>query len=469
MNILWGILGFIVTIGILVGVHEWGHFAVARFFDVKILRFSLGFGSPIISWTGKKDGTRYTLAPIPLGGFVQMYGESEHESSENALDYHRTFTAKPAWQRFFIIFAGPAINLIFAVLIFALLFMTGVEGISPTVLHVQEHSLAAQAGLQRGDVLTAINDHKILLAADAHIAFVGAPRKSISVQYRRDDALYQTTLNLSSLRAGDEQQMPNRLGLYLADDWWPAIVDRVITAENAADLGVKEVQFFAGEALGLQSGDKIIAIDGMSLADDRAIFELSEQLSNRAQQKIRLTVMRGEKELHLSGILGSREIRGKTYGFLGVTWKRAPNKDFFEQYQIVERYDFLPALVKGAQKTGYYIHLTFSMFGRMLTGQIGLENIGGPLTIGDAAGQTLQIGWAVFLNFLGIVSLSLAAINLLPIPMLDGGHMLFTALEMLRRKPLSERTMNVVFKIGQFVVLTFMGFVLLNDFWRYLS
>ena len=230
LPMLWGILGFIITIGILVTIHEWGHFWVARRFDVKILRFSLGFGKPFLTWRGKKDGTLYTLAPIPLGGFVQMLGESSDEAVD-AAEKHRTFQAKKAWQRFLIAFAGPAVNLLFAVLAFAALYLYGVQGLRPEVARVAPDSLAARAGLQVGDQIRAIEGKDTPLSSDAHISLVGAPRRSdVNIVIQRDGEERILALDLSSLRAGDELKMDEATGLYLVDEWLQRWVSKRATA-----------------------------------------------------------------------------------------------------------------------------------------------------------------------------------------------------------------------------------------------
>ena len=452
---LWGFFGFIVTIGLLVTIHEYGHFRVARFFGVKIVRFSLGFGKPVVSWTGKREGTRYTLAAIPLGGFVQMYGEDDSEEVPED-ERAKTFSAKPAWQRFLIVFAGPAVNLLFAIFAFSLLFMVGVKGIAPTVVHVKPQSLAASAGIASGDVLVRIDGQPLRLAADAHVALVGAGREKIPIVYSRDERTFSTRLDLSGLRAGDEMHMGRATGVFLADEWWPAVVSRVIDGSAAQEMGIA-------------AGDRIVAFAGEPIDEEDGSFVLAEKIAAKANQTVQLTIVRKGQELVRDGRLGSRNIDGKTYGFLGVAWQRTPDRAFFERYRSVVRYGPLAAVGQGIKKAGHYLHLTFDLFIRMLRQEVSFDNLGGPVTIGDAAGKTLRIGWSEFLNFLGILSLSLAAINLLPIPMLDGGHMLFHALEMVRGKPLSARAMTFAYRIGAFVVFSFMGLVLLNDFRRYLG
>lgn len=447
-DFLWGTAGFLLTIGLLVTIHEYGHFWMARRFGVKILRFSLGFGKPLLSWTGKKEGTQYTLSPIPLGGFVQMYGEKEGEEPLPASEREKTFYAKPAWQRFLIAFAGPAVNLAFAVLAFALLYFTGVRGMEPTLAVVRQGSLADQAGLQAGDRILSVHGKTVRLSMDAHVAWVGAPREKIEVRYARDGAMRETQVDLSGLKAGDELKMSRALGAFLVDEWLPADIAQIVADSPA-------------EKMGLQAGDRIVALNG----EPSDLIAVGEYVAAHPHTDVALQVQRDGALLDIVGRTGERnDHAGKAGGFLGVQWQRAD----LAAHEIVERYGAGESLYRGMEKTAYYVKLTFAMFGRMIKGEVSLDNLGGPITIGDTAGKTLQFGWDVFLNFLGVVSLSLAALNLLPVPMLDGGHMLFYAVETLRGKPLSARAMTWAYRVGQFVLFAFIGFVLLNDFYRYL-
>lgn len=444
---IWGIIGFLITIGLLVTIHEYGHFWMARRFGVKIIRFSLGFGKPLLSWTGKKEGTKYTLSPIPLGGFVQMYGEKDDEDIPIA-QRNQTFHAKPAWQRFLIAFAGPAVNLIFAVLAFALLYFTGVQGMQPQVAMVREGSLAAQAGLQAGDKILSVDGSTVRLAMDAHIGWVGAARGKVEVVYERDGGKRETQVDLSALKAGDELRMSDALGVFLVDEWLPATIKKVMDDSPA-------------QAMGLQAGDQLLTMNGA----ENDLIRIGSYVAAHPHAEVAFGVLRNGRVIEVQGKIAERENRaGKTGGYLGVEWQLAD----LSRYETVERYGLFESLYRGAAKTGHYVQLTFAMFGRMIKGQVSLDNLGGPITIGDTAGKTLQFGWDVFLNFLGVVSLSLAALNLLPVPMLDGGHMLFYAVETVRGKPLSENAMKWAYRVGQFILFTFIGFVLLNDFYRYL-
>ena len=449
LPILWGILGFAITIGILVTIHEWGHFQMARCFDVKILRFSLGFGRPLLKWRGKKDGTLYTLAWIPLGGYVQMLGESDGEAVNDA-EKPRTFAAKKAWQRFLIAFAGPAVNLLFAVLVFAALYLFGVQGLRPEVAHIAPDSLAARAGLQVGDLIRAVEGQDVKLGGDTHVALVGAPRRAdVTIVIERNGQEKALRLDLSRLQKGDELKMAEVTGLYLVDEWLPATVAEVMPDSPAA-------------AMGIEKGDRIIALD------DKAIdlIRIGRTIAaGKPGDAMRVTVIRDGSELTLHGTLVARpDDKEKQRGYLGTRWQRAD----VSAYVAVERYGLWQALQHGWSKVVYYTRLTYNMFGRMFAGKVSLDNIGGPITIGDAAGRTLTYGWDIFLNFLGVVSLSLAAINLLPVPLLDGGHMLFYALETVRGKPLSERTMKWALRFGGSLVYALMVFVVLKDLWKYL-
>lgn len=444
---LLGILGFLLTIGILVTIHEWGHFYVARCFNVKILRFSLGFGKPLWTWVGKKDGTLYTLAPLPFGGYVQMLGESEAETIAPE-DKPRTFQAQAAWKRFLIVAAGPLINLVFAICAFGALYVVGVEGLRPEVVYVAPNSHAERAGLQVGDTIVAIDEREVRLSHDAAVALVGAPlSRDVEVLVKRDGEAKALFLDLSHIQSGDEKQMSRATGMYLAGEWYTMKVAEVV--ENSP----------AAQSFGLQVGDEIVALDGQTVD----FLTGRREIAARPDSSVQLEVIRHGQAITLNGTLGSQERDGKTLGFLGVSFER-PN---VEQWVTVERYGIGKALWFGWEKTKNFTVLTWQMFGRMLTGKASLDNVGGPITIGDMAGQSLRYGAEVFFNFLGVVSLSLAALNLLPIPALDGGHMVLCVVEMLRGKALSVASQMWLNRIGAGVLYAFMGFVLLKDFGRY--
>ena len=454
-NSLWASLGFLITIGILVLIHEWGHFAVARFFNVKILRFSLGFGKPLLSWTGKKDNTKYTLSPIPLGGFVQMLGEnSEEEIKPEEKD--RTFSAKPAWQRFLIVLAGPLINLIFAVLAFSLVFMNGVEGVKPEILHINEGSLAQKAGLRAGDLLLEIDGTEIKLSVDANVALAAAYHKPIEIKYLRGNQLLNGELDLSNLKAGDELKMSKTLGMFLIDEWFSAFVGDLLEDAPAKSFGLKK-------------GDQILAINGREIKEGAGIYAAGELIKKLANQETIITIKRDNKIFDLTGKIGEKIENGEKIGFLGVYWQyRQPKQEFFDKYGVVEKYSLFPALKQGFNKSIYYVEITLSMLKRLIIREVSIDNMGGPLTVGDIAGKTLRIGFNVFLNFLGLVSLSLGVINLLPIPVLDGGHMLFCAIETIIRRPIPQKIQTFFFKVGATIIFLFMGLIIFNDFMRYL-
>lgn len=435
---LLGVIGFILTIGILVTIHEWGHFYVARLCDVKILKFSLGFGRPLFSWRGEKDNTIYQISWIPLGGYVQMLGESGDEIIAHPRDARRTFQAKSAWKRFLIVFAGPAINLIFAWLAFSALYLYGVEGHRPVVAEVRQEN-----GLRAGDIIEKINHQPIKLSHDAPLAWVANMGKNnIPVEIQRDGKNQTIYLDFSHLKKGDELDISEALGIHLITDWLTAEIKEIVPESTA-------------EIMGLQSGDKILTLNGQPVDMIRMRKRLTE-----VPPEITLKIERNQEIMELSGTLKQRNGRP----FLGVVWVRPD----LSQYETTERYDVLSALARGGQKMVSFVHLTYQVFGRMLTNKASLDNLGGPITIGDMAGKTISYGFDVFLNFLGVVSLSLAAINLLPIPLLDGGHMVLYALEMVRKKALSERAMKYWSYFGMAILYSFMAFVLLKDFWKYL-
>lgn len=434
------IFAFILTLLILVGIHEWAHFAVARAFNVKIERFSLGFGPALIRWRGKKDATEYRLGCIPLGGYVAMLGETKDKTLSEE-EYPRSFMAQAPWKRFLIAFAGPASNLIFAWLAFSALYLYGVEGLRPEIVRVAPHSVATAADLRLHDRFTRINGEAVFLDVDAQRLLVANMYHNIDIELERDGKTIKLDLDLREVKAGDEFKLTEALGFALRGEWLPAVIAEVLPDSAAASMG-------------LQEDDEITHLNGQDV-DLIRFFENMPAVG----EAFTLGVLRAGEALQLSGIMGEFEGRPR----LGIRWYRPDLNEFF----TFERYPLLQALQRGYDKMWGNVKMMYQMMGRMLNQRASIDNLGGPLTLGDLAGKTFRLGWAVFLNFLGILSLSLAALNLLPIPALDGGHMLLYTLEMIRGKALSERSMKYLLYAGAALLYAFMMLVISRDVWKY--
>ncbi|RKZ43925.1 MAG: RIP metalloprotease RseP [Gammaproteobacteria bacterium] len=441
MLIVQTLLAFIVVIGILVTVHEFGHYWVARRLGVKILRFSVGFGNPLWLRRFGKDQTEFVIAPLPLGGYVKMLGEQKDEEIAPE-DLHRAFNRKPLWVRTAIVAAGPLFNFLFAIVAYTIMFMVGVTGMKALVGDVVPHSLAEQAGFREGYQIIAVNEKQTVrwesvIQATLQQLLDDEKEFTYSVQNDQGQKL-NLSLNLAGFTIDDiaEGHFFDKLGLHPFRSPWPAIIGDVMPGSVA-------------ERARLQPGDKILTLDKQPISDWIALVKYVNQ---RPGQDIYAIIERHNQKLEL--ILRPDNVDGK--GRLGIS---AP-------YFVTERYNLWHSLINGLEKTWDMSVLTLRVMVKMLTLQISYEHISGPISIAQFAGQSAQLGLAVFLSFLGLVSVSLAIINLLPIPLLDGGHLFFYLIEWIKGSPITERTEYFFQQIGLTLLLGLMGLAIFNDLWR---
>lgn len=448
-NMFLTILSFIFTIALLVAIHEFGHFWVARKLDVKVLRFSIGFGKPLFSFRGKKDNTEFVLASIPLGGYVKMLDEREGEVAKE--DSHREFNQKSVFARFAIVFAGPFVNFVFAVFAFWLMFVIGIQGVMPIMGSLDRDSIAWQAGLRSGDKIISVNgkDTPTLNSVYEQLLNTFIDRKTAQVQLSDQR---QLIFRLDKIDKDVEpSQFQDIIGLSLK---FPD--EKVIIGEVSADS--------PASSAGIQAGDQVLAIDGRSINHWR---NLVRAVISKPGEKINIKIIRSEKVIILSVIIGKFKQGNKTIGRIGVRPESVtplPESMFTQQ-----QYGFFSAIPKGIEKTWDLSVLTVKMLGKILIGEASIKNISGPITIAEVAGKSAKMGWESFLRFLAIVSLSLGVINLLPIPMLDGGHLLFYIIEMIKGSPVSEMAQEIGVKIGIALLVTLMSIALYNDFVRLLT
>lgn len=453
------ILGFMLTISFLVAIHEYGHFWVARKFGVKIEKFSIGFGKPIVKWHGKRDNTEYSLSWIPLGGYVKMYGEnpSENLSEDNKeeKDDIGSFSALPPLKRFLIAFAGPAVNLLFAVFAMWVLLIVGIPASKPYVGTISDSSALLVSQIQSGDRITAIDDEAANTITDVSMNLIdrlGSQQVTIHAQ-DNNGITKSATVDLSQLPAGSEMNVENALGF----QWEIAeVANRLPATLATVEAGSPAA------AAHLQVGDNIIQ------ANEQAINHWQDfvtVIKSHPGKAIALTVMRNGQAQALT-LTPKKHPDNPTTGYAGIS--PAVPENLNSKYETVKRYDFFTALPMAVNENYLLAKLTLKTLGRLIVGRASVENMGGPLTIADYSGKTLKMGYVWYFKFLAAISLTLAVMNLLPIPILDGGHMTLCTVEMIRGKPLSERTANVLLRIGMSVMLTFMLFVLTVDLWKYL-
>ena len=453
MDVLYTILAGMLTLSVLVTVHEFGHYWVARRCGVAVLRFSIGFGKPLFSWRDRY-GTEFVFAPILLGGYVKMHGEVPGEQSleseaDPAIPPSRAFSAKSLPRRAAIIAAGPGINLLFAFFIYWLLFAVGVPGYAPVIAQVQAGSAAAAAGLRGGDEITAVDaaaTHTWTAVKKRLLRRVGGDGEILFTVQRADsgrsrefrlaaDALPGIAAITEPLRA---------LGLRPA----PMLRPRIGTVESGSPAA----------AAGLRAGDLVIAADGEQMEDWP---EWVEYLRARPGQSVRLDILRSEETMQLVVVPAVQGRGERRYGYIGVRLSPPPPHP---ELQRVQRYSPVAAATVAIEQTWILSALTLKAIGMMVTGALSHDQLSGPVTIVRVAGASFRSGWRSYLEILALLSISLGVINLLPIPVLDGGHLLFLGAEALRGRPLSERVQLAGQYIGILLVVSIMLLALYNDF-----
>ena len=444
-DFFWNLGSFILALGILVTVHEYGHFWVARKAGVKVLRFSIGFGKPLLKWHDKYN-TEYVIAAIPLGGYVKMLDERVDEVPAN--QRHLSFNAKSVQARIAIVAAGPMANFLFAIFALATMYMVGVQTIKPVVGNVVEGSRAEQAGIMPTQQIIKIGDDDITNWQDATFSLMShLGDKSVAVTLRNEN--YQQTtqiLNLDGWKL-DQQDVPPLSSLGIVPFRPQATLTiAAITKDSAA------------EQANLQVNDIILAVNGETMSSWQQLVNLITQSANKSLQ---FSVKRQDSIKTIIVTPNSRVvINGVEQGFLGVApvVEQWPD-DFVE----TRHYGPLDSIVLGTKETWRLITLSFDMIGNLITGQVSVKNLSGPVGIAVGAGTSVSYGLVAFLSFLALISVNLGVFNLLPLPVLDGGHLMYYIIELFRKKPVSEKTQEFGFKVGALLLIFLTCFALFND------
>jgi regulator of sigma E protease len=456
LNLSWQhLLAFLFAVGLLVTVHEYGHYWVARRLGFKVLRFSVGFGKALWSRTGGADRTEYVLAAIPLGGYVKLL--DEREGPVDPAELHRAFTRRPHWQRILVLLAGPAFNIIFAILLLGVLFwVNGANELRPVVGTVLADTPAARAGVASGEEIIAMDGRPVAGQSDVVIGLLDQMSGDGSTQLtlRSADGTSRTVL----LEVPDATQRrkltePENLLQGLGFGFWsppsPPKISNVVAGGPAAQAG-------------LAAGDVVLTFNGMAVRDSAA---LSQRIAAAPGEEVVLTIRRAGAEQSLRVKVGEQQDNGHRKGVVGVTITSG-GAPLPESMRLHREVGPLEALGMGASESWRMTVLQAKVFGRMLMGQVSLKNLSGPLTIAEYAGDSARSGVATFASFLVLISLSLGFLNLLPVPILDGGQIVYQVVEWIKGSPLSERAQLLGQQVGIGLLVLMMGVALFNDITR---
>ncbi|HRV78840.1 MAG TPA: RIP metalloprotease RseP [Thauera sp.] len=447
------LIPFALALGLLILVHELGHYLVARWCGVKVLRFSIGFGKPLLRRTAGRDGTEWVLAAFPLGGYVKML--DEREAPVAAPELHRAFNRQSVYRRFAIVAAGPLANFLLAIALYWGLFVAGTEELKPRVTLSDTPAIAQAAGVREGDLVVAVDEEPVRSWQDLRWVLLRHALDSREVMLRvrtLEDVEAFRRLDLSGV-AIDEggTDLIARLGLRPWRPAIPAVIGRVADGS-------------AAERAGLQDGDRVLAIAGTPVVAWSDLVRLVREAPGRA---LDFEVERGGEAVKLVITPEAAEEGGAQIGRIGVGVAEAAAGGIAMFGEV--RYGVLEGLSRAVQQTWETSVLSLKMIGRMLTGEVSWKNLSGPVTIADYAGQTAQLGWTHYLKFVALISISLGVLNLLPIPVLDGGHLLYYTIEIIKGGPIPERVMEVGQQIGLALLVMMMAFAFYNDLNRLIS
>lgn len=451
-DFLFNIFAFIVALGVLITIHEFGHFWVARKSGVRVLRFSIGFGKPLLQKIGK-DGTEYILAAIPLGGYVKMLDEREGNVPADQLD--QAFNNKSVWTRIAIVAAGPIANFILAVIAYWAMFVIGISGVLPLVGGVEEQSAAARAGFQYEDQIIAVGDAQTRSWNEVRLALVDksmakADFIDIKVKDQNGNTANRSLVVDSDGLLNGKGDVIGELGI---KHWWPDVSP--VIGGVSPDGAAKES--------GLIAGDEILLANGQEVKNWRVWVEL---IRANPEKTIELLIERDGQRQTLDlrpkvKVLDAGETR---IGFIGA-WE-TQSAELLKRIRVVVSYGPLEAISAAAERTWNMSVLTVQMMGKLIVGEASIENISGPITIAKIAGQSASVGIDHYLSFLALISISLGVLNLLPVPVLDGGHLLYFFVEVVTGKPLSDKVQMFGQQIGMVLLAGLMSIAFYNDIVR---
>ena len=449
MSLAVAIIGAIIAIFGIIILHELGHFIVARACGTKVLRFSIGFGKALWRWKGK-SGTEYVLAMLPLGGYVKMLGEGEEATAPK--DAHLAYNQKPLLVRMMVVFAGPFTNLLLAIIAFWGVYLMGVTHTRPVIGRVIPHSIAAQAGVKAGDELIQIDQARVKNWQQALMAIIkrmgDRSKMELKVKPLHSDRLETHEMDLSTWVL--DRRSPDVFKSLGLTPYQPKVSP--VVASIAKDSPAEKAK--------LQSGDRIAAINGQPIKNWLQIVNI---VHNKPNEEIQLTILRDHEARRIPLKVATMKEDGKAVGYLGILSRPTQWPPYFT-YQ--EKYTIWSAWLAAVEQSRRLFAFNLIVIAKMVIGKVSIHTLGGPITVFQAAGKAMQAGLQVYLGFIGFISLTIGFINLLPIPGLDGGHLLFQVIEGLFRRSVPERIQLIALTIGMIFLIFLMVQATINDLVR---
>ncbi|MGV0974908.1 MAG: RIP metalloprotease RseP [Azonexus sp.] len=444
---------FLFVLGVLIVVHEFGHYLAARYCGVRVIRFSVGFGRTLWQRRLGKDGTEWAIGIFPLGGYVKMLDEREGEVAPE--ERERAFNRQSVGKRSLIVAAGPAANFVLAIVLYWAVFMLGSDELRPILGTPPAASPAASAGIVNGEQVRAVDGEPVATWNDLrwmllHKAVAQESTELEVINEQREIALRRLPLAAAG-EQGWEGDALERLGIRFFRPDIPPLVGKVMAGSP-------------GESAGIRQGDEIFSIDGVEVHN---WHEFVLVIREAAERPLQVELLRGGQTVAVNVVPEAISERGKRIGRIGVAV--AESRDSSREVRIFVRYGFFAAGAKAVAETWDKSVFSLVMLGKMLTGEVSWRNLSGPVTIADYAGQSARLGIDYYLRFMALVSISLGVLNLLPIPVLDGGHLMYHMIEVVRRRPLSERAMEISQQVGLSILFVLMAFAFFNDMNRLFS
>jgi len=455
MELLSTLGAFVLALGILIVFHEYGHYIVARLAGVKVLRFSVGFGTPLLKRRFGRDQTEWVLAAFPFGGYVKML--DEREGDVDPAERHRAFNRQTVWRRIAIVSAGPIANFLLAILLYWILFVSGVPGMRPILGEPPAHTPAAMAHLQSGDIVRSINDVRVQTWQDLRWELLehAVDRDAVTLELENERGdLRNARLDLADMGPEEiDAGLLKKIGIVRYDPPIDPVIGEVVAGDPASRDG-------------LQAGDRIKSIDGVPVEHWAQVVDMVRAAPG---EPLAFDIVRDGKALTVrvtTDTVTSETADGDKTSIGRIGAAPQVDQEQFKRLLVDVRYPVVESLSRAVQRMGEVSGFTLRMLGRMIIGEVSLKNLSGPITIADYAGQTAKVGWTAYLNFLALISISLGVLNLLPVPVLDGGHIMYYLVEIVKGKPVSERALEFGQKIGLALLLTMMAFAIYNDITR---